>query len=88
MEAPGTPMLINTSNVEDYNTFCSSRFYNDEFHVDNAVELNVDMNVVRALRADYESDFEPHLGYSMTDICLKVPYDIDAAGRMVLSKRH
>ena len=56
---------------------CPSKVYNNDLHADNAVEIDVDPNVVREIFSDYKDDIKPYLNTSKSteDFCLVTPYN-------------
>jgi len=58
-------------------TTCPSHYWNEEMHVANAMEFDVDLEVVSRIWAEYEKDVRPHLntGNSTDDFCLVTPYN-------------
>lgn len=58
-------------------TTCPSHYWNEEMHVSNAFEYDVDLEVVSRIWAEYEKDVRPHLntGNSTDDFCLVTPYN-------------
>ena len=58
-------------------TTCPSHYWNEEMHVKNAFEYDVDLEVVSRIWTEYEKDVRPHLntGNSTDDFCLVTPYN-------------
>ena len=58
-------------------TTCPAFYWNEEMNVDNAMEFDVDLEVVSRIWAEYEKDVRPHLttGNSTDDFCLVTPYN-------------
>lgn len=58
---------------------CLVKGYNEELNVDDVFEVDMDMDAIQTLRADYEKDVLPHLetGKSTDDFCLTSPYNAD-----------
>ena len=48
--------------------------YNPQFHANNVIEFDVNMDIVKKLLAEYEADVAPHREYSTDDICVVDPY--------------
>mmetsp|Transcript_19381 Transcript_19381/g.35093 ORF Transcript_19381/g.35093 Transcript_19381/m.35093 type:complete len:281 (+) Transcript_19381:108-950(+) len=58
---------------------CLVKGYNEELNVDDVFEVDMDMDVIQKIRADYEKDVLPYLetGKSTDDFCLTSPYNAE-----------
>lgn len=54
---------------------CPNKVYNEELHANNVFEIDVDEEIVRDIRAEYETDVRPYLstGKSTENFCLVTP---------------
>lgn len=68
---------LNTSQNDTAVDSCVSYYYNEDLNVDNVFEIDLDMDEIEKIRADYETDVRPFLntGVSTDDFCLTTPYD-------------
>lgn len=60
---------------------CLVKGFNEELNVENVFEVDMDLDVVKRIRADYEKDVLPVLetGHSTENFCLTSPYNADTS---------
>lgn len=73
----------NSQNETDAVDSCVNYYYNKELNVDNVFEFDLDVNEIKKIRADYETDVRPFLktGVSTEDFCLTTPCKLVACAR-------
>jgi len=61
--------------------FCLAKGFNEELNAENVFEVDLDLDAVKNVRADYEKDVLPYLetGHSTDDFCLTSPYNSDTS---------
>ena len=77
VESKSNKIHKNLSRDDGPITTCPSHYWNEEMHVKNAFEYDVDLEVVSRIWTEYEKDVRPHLntGNSTDDFCLVTPYN-------------
>lgn len=65
----------NANETSDGVDSCLYYYYNEALNVDNVFEVDLDVNEIAKIRADYERDVRPYLktGKSTDDFCLTTP---------------
>lgn len=69
-------LLALTKSVAKSPESCLAEGFNDELNVENVFEVDMDLDVIEQIRADYAKDVLPYLetGHSTDDFCLTMPY--------------
>jgi hypothetical protein len=77
VKSGGKKIVKNLSRDDGPITTCPASYWNEEMNVNNAMEYDVDLEVVSRIWAEYEKDVRPHLttGNSTDDFCLVTPYN-------------